>query len=370
MDIHGLSSNAAQQEGISGMRAIADSRGFLVVYPDGHDNAWNAKLCCGNRDVDDVGFIRAVVAAVAEEGNVDRSRVYVTGLSNGGAMSQRLACDAADLFAAAVPMAFPLADRPATGCQPARSMPVLTVMGLTDVLVEYDGPLGSAAATFAYWREINACRGTTPDVVDRNGASRCEYYTACANDVQVGLCSVTARAFGGTAIDGHLLYFNDDYVLAEVAWDFLSRFTLPERAAPAAEATLTGFATARDLSRKKVGKSRTVWAFRLGEGTWAARDEASGGKTLTGGWSRGRGAKRRGTLELTTPARTVLQELVQSASGGPWPGDLTGTTLEAAGPVRVRSDRRGAPLSLRGRWRILRDGAPIGSYDLRLRRAR
>ena len=89
--------------------------------------------------------------------------MYVTGLSNGGAMSQRLACDAADLFAAAAPMAFPLAYRPATGCQPSRSIPVLTVMGLTDVLVRYDnGTFGSAAATFAYWHYVNGCTADAP----------------------------------------------------------------------------------------------------------------------------------------------------------------------------------------------------------------
>ncbi len=136
VDIHGFGSNANQQRGISGMRALSDARGFLVVYPDGWENAWNANICCGNADLDDVGFIRAVVAAVAAEANIDPRRVYVAGLSNGGAMSHRLACDAADLFAAAAPMAFPLAYQPATGCQPSRSIPVLTVMGLTDMLVQ------------------------------------------------------------------------------------------------------------------------------------------------------------------------------------------------------------------------------------------
>src|SRR4029453_13636739 len=100
-DIHGFTTNAAQQEGISGMRTVSDREGFVVVYPDGWRNAWNANICCGNGEIDDVGFIRAVVAAVSAETNVDASRVYATGLSNGGAMSQRLARDAANLFAPA-----------------------------------------------------------------------------------------------------------------------------------------------------------------------------------------------------------------------------------------------------------------------------
>ena len=53
------------------MLAVSDTEGFLVAYPDGWDNAWNANICCGNGDIDDVGFIRAVVAAVAAEAAVD-----------------------------------------------------------------------------------------------------------------------------------------------------------------------------------------------------------------------------------------------------------------------------------------------------------
>src|SRR5262245_38125923 len=60
VDLHGYGSNLFQQRGLSGMADVADAEHFLVAYPDGWDNAWNAKLCCGNADIDDVAFIRAV----------------------------------------------------------------------------------------------------------------------------------------------------------------------------------------------------------------------------------------------------------------------------------------------------------------------
>jgi polyhydroxybutyrate depolymerase len=370
VDIHGLTSNAAQQEGISGMRTVSDREGFLVVYPDGWRNAWNANICCGNGEIDDVGFIRAVVAAVSAEANVDASRVYATGLSNGGAMSQRLACDAADLFAAAVPMAFPLAYRPAPECQPSRSIPVLTVMGLTDELVRYDGPtFGTAPDTFAYWRDVNACGTGAPDVREEQGKSRCEYYTACANGVEVGLCSVTAQAFPGTGFSGHILYLNDDYVLAEVAWDFLSRFTLPDDAAPAPEAELSGPDRVRlDGVPRGARLAPLSWTVKLGKGTWGATDAS--GAALSGSWRRAKRGKRSGTAELTTEAGAALQELVAGRIG-----ELSGTmgpefTLEPAGPIRVALDRKGEPTSLRAHWRLLRDGARAGRYALHLRRAR
>jgi polyhydroxybutyrate depolymerase len=373
VDIHGWTSNAIQQRGLSGMRAVSDANGFLVVYPDGLNNAWNANLCCDNKNIDDVGFIRAVAAAVQAQANVDPRRIYVTGLSNGGAMSQRLACDAADLFAASAPMAFPLAYLPATGCQPSRSIPVLTVMGLTDMLVRYDGPFGSALGTFDYWRDVDGCGTGAPEVRDEKGKSYCEYHTSCANGVQVGLCSVTARAFPGAAFDGHVLYLNEDYDLAGVAWSFLSQFSLPDDAAPAEEGALAG----PDKLKMGSGVPRTTrpeplsWSVRLGQGTWSATD--SGGVAIGGSWRRAKGGKRTGTAALTTASLEQLAVLVESRIA-----QRTGTTglkvgLESAGPIRVAFNRAGEPTSLRGTWRILRAGEPgasIGRYSVRLRRAR
>jgi polyhydroxybutyrate depolymerase len=86
LDFHGLGSNAVQQRAISGMVAISDREGFLLVHPDGIDNAWNAGMCCSTA-TDDVEFVRALVATVSSQANVEASRVYATGLSNGGAMS-------------------------------------------------------------------------------------------------------------------------------------------------------------------------------------------------------------------------------------------------------------------------------------------
>ena len=93
-----------------GQVAKSDSEGFIAVFPNGFSRfpggrlaTWNAGNCCGaarDRDVDDVGFIREVVARVERQWNVDRARVYATGMSNGAMMAYRLACDASDVFKA------------------------------------------------------------------------------------------------------------------------------------------------------------------------------------------------------------------------------------------------------------------------------
>ena len=310
LDFHGLGSNATQQRAISGMTAISNREGFLLVHPDGLDNRWNAGICCSRADTDDVGFVRAVVAAVSSQASVDASRVYATGLSNGGAMSQRLACDAADLFAAAAPMAFPVPFRPLSQCHPLRPIPVLTFMGLTDVLVRYDGPsFPSAPATLDFWHDVDACGDTAPDAVVAKGASRCETFTNCADGVEAGLCSITARSFGGTAIDGHVLYFNDDFVLAEVAWSFLSRFSLPDKRLTVRTGTLTGTTRLKRSGEKPVTQ-KTTWTAGFGDGTWWATD---GDDRPFAGSGRGKGQRRK--LVFTTDAAASLAAAIAEQLG-------------------------------------------------------
>ena len=150
-------------------------------------------------DVDDVGFARALVEAIAAEAPIDLRRVYPTGLSNGGAMTHRLGCEAADTFAAIAPMAFPLALVPRSTCQPSRPIAVIYFAGLTDTLIPYDGgpipPAGpvipSAPDSFAYWRDVTAAGTahlTKPSRLVQAPAKRTRTVrTAC------GWCSVVLR---------------------------------------------------------------------------------------------------------------------------------------------------------------------------------
>jgi polyhydroxybutyrate depolymerase len=225
IDFHGLTSTAAVQAAISGFRALSDTAGFIVVHPQGVGNAWNGGICCSTA-ADDVAFTRALVAKMHDEAAIDARRIYATGLSNGGAMSHRLACEAADLFAAAAPMAFPISVSPPSACAPSRRIPVLTFMGLTDAVVPYGGgTFPSAAATFDHWRNTDACGTGAPERHEVTGSSYCDVDTSCGAGVEVGLCSITSTSPAPFA--GHVLYINPDLVLAQVAWSFLSRFALP-----------------------------------------------------------------------------------------------------------------------------------------------
>jgi polyhydroxybutyrate depolymerase len=274
LDIHGYLSNRSQQRALSGLAALADAEGFAVVWPQGRFGAagdaeasnppagpsWNGGWCCGSaatEQPDDVGFLRTLVEAVAREIPVDRRRVYASGLSNGGEMTQRLACEAADVFAAAAPVAFPIGLQPITACAPSRPIAVLAFQGLTDALVPYEGggPFYSAAESFAHWRAAGGCGSGAVEEEVVQGASRCDTNTSCAEGVEVGLCSITST-FTLPIAAGHILYINDDFDLAALIWAFVSRFALPAEPAPL-PALVAGKKLALrdgpDPSRRKLG---------------------------------------------------------------------------------------------------------------------
>jgi polyhydroxybutyrate depolymerase len=237
VDLHGAGSNKEEQRAISGWVAKANALGILVAYPDGIGNTWNAGVCCGGNSEDDVGFIRAMLDAIELEGNVDASHIYVTGLSNGGAMSHRLACEAADVFAAAAPLAFPTPYNDfATECQPSTEIPLLLSMGLTDVVVPYEsGTFGGAVESFEAWRQKNSCGPEAPEDRIDVGGSFCDIDISCASATQVGLCSVRGSAFDPPFDDvsGHVLYINDDgLVLADLIWEFFQTGTIQQPPPP------------------------------------------------------------------------------------------------------------------------------------------
>jgi poly(3-hydroxybutyrate) depolymerase/6-phosphogluconolactonase (cycloisomerase 2 family) len=241
LDFHGFTDNPTDQAGFSGWRSLADSEGFIVAYPlglfgqpeapevdtTGGPSLNAGPLCCGGAAVtrnriDDVGFARAIVQAVAAEANVDRARVYATGYSNGGGMSARLGCQAADLFAAVAPVEGPIALFPMSQCQPSRPIAVIEFAGLHDAGIPYPGQL---TQNFAHWRDVDGCGGGSPDDRVDFGTSYCETYRSCSAGVQVELCSIEASQV--SAAPGHILYFNPDLDVTRTAWEFLSQFRLP-----------------------------------------------------------------------------------------------------------------------------------------------
>lgn len=216
VDLHGLTSSAGAQAAISGWRRKADAEGFIVAHPQGLNASWNGgDLCCGDSQrtgVDDEGFVRALVARLRADACIDPARVYATGLSNGGAMSHLLACNAADLFAATAPVSMGNGTRP---CEPSRPVSVVMTRGTRDTLVAFEGGLfPGAREDFEAWAERNGCQGEP----EPHGAL-CEAYTRCEAGVEVVACAIDA---------GHVLYDNDQgFSVPDTVWQTFERQRLP-----------------------------------------------------------------------------------------------------------------------------------------------
>jgi polyhydroxybutyrate depolymerase len=216
LDFHGLGGSAQGQKNRSRWEDVADAQGFITVYPQGIENAWNAGGCCGNTGSDDVGFVRAIIDTLANDACIDRRRVFSSGCSNGGAMSFRLACEAADVIAAVAPVDFDCVVGQACGdCAPSRPITMVQFRGTADQAVAYGGPNSGAQRNLATWGVINECTGS-PAARQENTA--CEAFPACSDGAQTILCTVQ---------DGTHCGSYGSFMIPEVAWSVLSNEALP-----------------------------------------------------------------------------------------------------------------------------------------------
>jgi polyhydroxybutyrate depolymerase len=232
---------------------VAERQGFVVAYPDGLRRGWNDGRIDQLRQrgavghADDVAFLKAVVAKLTRQGLVNPAHIYLTGVSNGGMMSFRMACDAPQLFDGIAPIIANLPSDIADTCRPRRPTPMLIINGTDDPLVPWQGggvgfggrrgAVLSTDETLAAWRRFNACsdqavRSNVPHK-DNGDPSRAEVvlYDHCRSGAPVALVRIKG---GGHRIPGRedhphpwidrLLGFqNHDLETAQVVWDFFAR---------------------------------------------------------------------------------------------------------------------------------------------------
>lgn len=157
--------------------ALSDREHVLVAYPEGFEHSWadgRGTTKADRQGLDDVAFTRAIVDDIAKTHAIDRARIYATGPSNGGMFTNRLGCDAADLFAAIAPVIGTLAENVALRCRPAARISVVGVQGVADPVVPFaggevggtieavaaGGRVQSSRATQELWRSIDGCDAT------------------------------------------------------------------------------------------------------------------------------------------------------------------------------------------------------------------
>ncbi len=228
--LHGFETNAAAEETVVlPFSRDVDRRKFLFAQPNGTTDRegkrfWNATdACCdyGHLRVDDVAFLRALIADVKTNQSVDPRKVFVIGHSNGGFMALRLACDASDVVTAVVSLAGAGFSDPAR-CASGQPVSVLAIHGNADDTVLYEGGstetgvYPSAHRTVAQLAARNGCTGTLAADGTADFVGDAELETT--REATEG-CPTTGRADLWT-VDrtGHIPFFNDAFRTAVLDW--------------------------------------------------------------------------------------------------------------------------------------------------------
>ncbi len=237
-NLHGYTSSAAQQMPYSTMNNVADTAKFIVCYPDGIANAWNPGFTgVYGTGQDDVGFISKLIDTLIALYNVNPNKVYSCGMSMGGYMSSRLACDLENRIAAIAGVTGLIADSAAFYCTLSRKVPAMYIHGTADNVVSYNGFLNSYGVekTINFWRGKNGCTSISDTVnipntslLDNCTAERISYKT-CDEGAEVVLIKITN---GGHTWPGGLIDIpsngntNRDFNASATIWNFFNRFSL------------------------------------------------------------------------------------------------------------------------------------------------
>lgn len=237
---------------MDGIDAMADKHGFILAIPEGtgeiklghmraswNGGAWETGTCCGTTD--DVGFVEKMLQEIKSTYTIDEKRIFATGISNGGLMTNRLACELSEQIAAiatVAPAAIP------SDCNPANPVSIMDIHGTDDPANPPDGseprsifeegasPFGMAYKrmtpyqVIGAWKQINKCGDSQKNAYAYKGA-QCTTYDKCAIGSEVELCLV--RGMGHTYPSGSqylpgTLVGNVSYDISfDQIWDFFKK---------------------------------------------------------------------------------------------------------------------------------------------------
>lgn len=256
LDLHGYSEGADVHTKMSNLGPFGDEKGFVTVTPQGTGPVPRWDTAAGSPDTK---FVIDALDAVEASTCVDLRRVYVTGLSNGAFFTSALACEYADRFAAAAPVA---GIRDIAGCKPSRPVPVVAFHGTADQFVAYDGGYGPAVANLpapdgsgkrigqaqpapgstrpqtgpsipaitAAWAKRNGCSAKTTDTKIASDVTRIAFACPAGDEVVLYRVQGGGHAWPGSALSKAVASVvgrtTDSIDADEIMWDFFQAHPL------------------------------------------------------------------------------------------------------------------------------------------------
>lgn len=240
ISIHGFAEWPAHQAQISRWNELADSQGFIVVYPSGTSfpKRWRTTgLTSTPGDPQlDVQFISDLIDELERNFNIDPLRIYTNGLSNGGGMSYLLACKMADRIAAIGSVAGAYT-YPVDQCSPNRPVPLIAFHGTADPVVPYQGgpsrsfeiPFPEVPDWMQAWADRNQCRETVE--IPREGEVSGVQYDDCSQNAEVDFYTIHGGGHawpGGEPIPAWIVGYTSQQIDAtRLMWDFFKQHPLP-----------------------------------------------------------------------------------------------------------------------------------------------
>jgi poly(3-hydroxybutyrate) depolymerase len=242
ISMHGAGLWGAVQMEMSQWNAVADEQGLLAVYPSGVDGrgprVWRAGA--GDRSARDVRFIAELIDTLKASYNVDPTRIYADGLSNGGGMAFLLSCTMSDRIAA-VGLVASAQFLPWNGCKDQRAVPMIAFHGTEDRFTPYHGGKSPVARDHVFpsipgftanWARRNRCTAKPVESAVAADVTRLEY-TGCADDASVVLYTIRGGGHtwpgGGPMPEWFVGSTSTSVDASRQAWAFFQAHPLPRK---------------------------------------------------------------------------------------------------------------------------------------------
>jgi polyhydroxybutyrate depolymerase len=250
--LHGGSGNYQSVQGFTQMNFVSNQNDFLAVYPQGIGNAppgysWadGRNTTADQAGIDDVGFMSKLIDTLYYDYNIDTNRVYICGFSNGGFMTQRLACEIPELFAAVGGLGCSMDTNLIQTCTPNQAVPMAYFSGTADPEVPYNGgamnnptvtPIVAVDTAVQFWVNNNNCQTAEPvvnipnNVLGDSSTVELYRYTDCDCDADFFFYRIIngGHTWPGVPIPQfpQLGNTNEDIHASYLLWDFFSQFSL------------------------------------------------------------------------------------------------------------------------------------------------
>jgi len=254
LNLHGLMSPYGFERMLSQMDETAENEGFVVLYPMGAPDGQVPAWAVGEpRSEDTVAYVDELITATGESHCIDLARVYATGLSNGGMMTSRLACDLSDRIAAVATVAGTI---DFDGCDPVRNVPWMAFHGTADDILPIEGGAGpgldaagidvaEADVVTGTGSQLKPIRESVAGIAERNGCEaepdqeqvadhvREDAYVGCDDGADVVFYEIEAGGHswpGGLAnpgLVGIMGETNEEISANALMWDFFVQHPMP-----------------------------------------------------------------------------------------------------------------------------------------------